>query len=126
MGSGSPGAGSMMPSAHPLPGFLTGLLAVRALSGLTWPKSPRGRACSRSCCRAWTAVPQRPWDTGEQVGEPEDTGAIDSMDPAWVLDGWWWGPSERELAEDEELREMLEVDGGTGAHRVTLGKGRDG
>jgi Domain of unknown function (DUF4253) len=49
----------------------------------------------------------RPWDTGEQVSEPEDTAAIDSMDPAEVLEGWWWAPSEDELAEDEELREML-------------------
>jgi Domain of unknown function (DUF4253) len=49
----------------------------------------------------------RPWDAGEQVGEPEDIGAVDSMDAAQVLDGWWWGPSEEELAEDEELREMF-------------------
>ena len=49
----------------------------------------------------------RPWDTGEQVGEPEDTGVIDSMDAAQVLDGHWWGPSEDELAEDEELRGMF-------------------
>jgi hypothetical protein len=49
----------------------------------------------------------RPWDTGEQVGEPEDIEAVDSMDPARVLEGWWPGPSEEELAADEELREMF-------------------
>jgi hypothetical protein len=49
----------------------------------------------------------RPWDTGEQVSEPEDTGAVDSMDAGQVLDGWWWGPSEEELAADDELREMF-------------------
>jgi hypothetical protein len=49
----------------------------------------------------------RPWDTGEQVSEPQDTQAIDGMDAAKVLDGWWWCPDEDELAEDEELREMF-------------------
>jgi hypothetical protein len=49
----------------------------------------------------------RPWDTGEAVSEPEDTSAIDRMDAAQVLNGWWWGPSENELAVDEELREMF-------------------
>src|SRR5215475_11132728 len=39
----------------------------------------------------------RPWDTGEQVGEPEDTAAIDRMDAAEVLEGWWWTVSEEEL-----------------------------
>jgi hypothetical protein len=53
--------------------------------------------------------PARPWDTGEQVGEPEDTEAIDRMDAAELLGGWWWAwaPPEEELAEDEELRQML-------------------
>ncbi len=45
-------------------------------------------------------------DTGE-VGDPEDTTAIDRMDVAEVLEGWWWAPSEDEFAEDEELREMF-------------------
>jgi hypothetical protein len=49
----------------------------------------------------------RPWDTGEQVSEPEDTRVIDSMDAARVLDGWWRGPGKEELAEDKELREMF-------------------
>jgi hypothetical protein len=49
----------------------------------------------------------RPWDTGEQVSEPEDTAAIDSMNAAEVLEGWWWAVSEDELAEDEDLREMF-------------------
>jgi len=49
----------------------------------------------------------RPWDTGEQVSEPEDTEAIDDMDAAQVLDDWWWDPGEDELAEDEELRAMF-------------------
>ena len=54
----------------------------------------------------------RPWDTGEQVSEPEDTAAIDRMDAAKVLEGWWWAVSEDELAEDEDLREMLAPFGG--------------
>jgi hypothetical protein len=54
----------------------------------------------------------RPWDTGEQVAEPEDTGAVESMDAGQVLDGWWWGPSDEELAEDEELRAMFAPFGG--------------
>jgi hypothetical protein len=41
---------------------------------------------------------------GEQVSEPEDTTAIDVMDVAQVLEGWWWAPDEGEFAEDEELR----------------------
>jgi len=49
----------------------------------------------------------RPWDTGEQISEPQDTAAIDAMDAAQVLEGWWWAPSEEELAEDEELGEEL-------------------
>jgi Domain of unknown function (DUF4253) len=49
----------------------------------------------------------RPWDTGEQVGDPEDATAIDGMDAAQVLEGWWWVPSEDEFGEDEELREMF-------------------
>ena len=49
----------------------------------------------------------RPWDTGEQVGDPEDTTALDGMNAAQVLEGWWWAPGEDELAEDEELREMF-------------------
>jgi Domain of unknown function (DUF4253) len=49
----------------------------------------------------------RPWDTGEQVSEPQDTAAIDAMDAAQVLEGWWWTLSEDELAQDEDLREML-------------------
>jgi hypothetical protein len=54
----------------------------------------------------------RPWDTGEQVSEPEDAAAIDRMDAAGVLDGGWWAVSEDELAEDEDLREMLAPFGG--------------
>jgi Domain of unknown function (DUF4253) len=51
----------------------------------------------------------RPWDTGEQVSEPEDTKVIDRMDAAQVLEDWWdaQAPDEGELAEDEELREMF-------------------
>jgi hypothetical protein len=48
----------------------------------------------------------RPWDTGEQVGEPEDAEGIDQMDIAHMLEGWWDFPS-GELAEDEELRGLL-------------------
>jgi len=54
----------------------------------------------------------RPWDTGEQGSEPEDTAAIDRMDAAEVLEGWWWAVSEDELAEDEDLRETLAPFGG--------------
>jgi hypothetical protein len=49
----------------------------------------------------------RPWDTGEQISEPEDTRVVDSMDAGQVLDGWWWGPSQEELAEDDDLRNMF-------------------
>ena len=52
----------------------------------------------------------RPWDTGEQVGDPEDTAAIDRMDAARLLEGWWGAPGEDELAEDpvvEDLRAMF-------------------
>jgi hypothetical protein len=48
----------------------------------------------------------RPWDTGEQVGEPEDAEDIDQMNIAYMLEGWWDFPS-GELAEDEELRGLL-------------------
>ena len=55
--------------------------------------------------------PVRPQETGErfdeQVSEPEDTAAIDRMDVAEVLEGWWWGPGADELAADEELRAMF-------------------
>jgi hypothetical protein len=51
--------------------------------------------------------PAGPCDIGEQVSEPEDTTAIDRMDAAAVLEGWWWAPSEDELAEDEQLRAMF-------------------
>jgi hypothetical protein len=50
---------------------------------------------------------ERPWDSGEADGEPEDTTAIDSMDAAQLLDHWWPGHSEEQLAEDEELREIF-------------------
>jgi hypothetical protein len=43
----------------------------------------------------------------QQVGEPEDTAAIDRMDAAEVLEGWWWAPNEDEFAEDDELRELF-------------------
>ena len=39
----------------------------------------------------------RPWDTGEKVSDPEDTTAIDRMDAAQVLEGWWRPPGEDEL-----------------------------
>jgi len=51
--------------------------------------------------------PAGPYDIEEQISEPEDTTAIDTMDAAQVLDGWWWAPDEAELAEDEELRAMF-------------------
>jgi hypothetical protein len=55
--------------------------------------------------------PVRPRETGErfdeQVSEPEHTAAIDRMDVAEVLEGWWWGPEVDELAADEELRAMF-------------------
>ncbi len=52
----------------------------------------------------------RPWDTGDKVSDPEDTTAIDRMDAAQVLEGWWRLPGEDELAEDpvvEDLRAMF-------------------
>jgi len=56
----------------------------------------------------------RPWDTGEQVSEPQDTTAIDRMDAAGVLEGWWDAqiPGQGEFAEDEDLREILAPFGG--------------
>jgi hypothetical protein len=42
-----------------------------------------------------------------QVSDPENTEAIGRMDAAQVLEGWWDNPTEDELAQDEELREML-------------------
>jgi len=48
--------------------------------------------------------PARTWETGEAVGEPEDTTAIDRMDAARVLEGRWGAPGENEFAEDEDLR----------------------
>jgi hypothetical protein len=50
---------------------------------------------------------ERPWDSGKSDGEPEDTSAIDGMDAAQLLDHWWPGPSEEQLVEDEEWREMF-------------------
>jgi hypothetical protein len=49
----------------------------------------------------------RPWGTGEQVSEPEDTGRIDRMDAARQLEGWWEFPGEDEIAENEDLRTMF-------------------
>jgi hypothetical protein len=49
----------------------------------------------------------RPWDSGEAGSDPDDTTGIDDRGAAQVLDGWWWGPSEEELAVDEDLREMF-------------------
>ena len=51
----------------------------------------------------------RPWDAGEQVSEPQDTAAIDTMDAAYELQ-WLWdtqAPSADELARDEDVREMF-------------------
>ena len=50
---------------------------------------------------------ERPWDSGEADGEPEDTSAIDGMDASQLLDDWWPSPSEKDLAEDEEWRETF-------------------
>jgi hypothetical protein len=46
----------------------------------------------------------RPWDTGEQIGEPEDTDAIDALDAGRLIAGWWENrvPGEDELAADPE------------------------
>lgn len=56
--------------------------------------------------------PGRPWGTpasdgDEVISTPLDTTAIDRLDAAQVLGGWWWGPSDEELAEDEDLRTMF-------------------
>jgi hypothetical protein len=49
----------------------------------------------------------RPWDTGEKVSDPEDTTAIDRMDAAQVLEGWWRPPGEDELADDPVVEDLL-------------------
>lgn len=46
------------------------------------------------------------------------TTAIDAMDVAQVLEGWWCAPDEDELAEDGELREMLVPFGARRRHGV--------
>ena len=51
--------------------------------------------------------PERPWDPGEAVREPEDAAAIDRTDADCVLEGRWGAPDENELAEDEDLRAMF-------------------
>ena len=48
----------------------------------------------------------RPWDNGEFI-EPQDTGSIDTIDVARLLEGWWWDVPEDEYERDEELRAML-------------------
>src|SRR5215471_3649146 len=107
-GCGSRGGSSALPAEYLSPGSATQTWGA-AWSGLLWQKSPPSRACSRSLLYGQVGGPLRPRETGErfdeQVSEPEDTAAIDTMDVAEVLDGWWWGPEEDELAEDEELRE---------------------
>jgi Domain of unknown function (DUF4253) len=56
-----------------------------------------------------TREPGRPWDTGEDIGDPENTTAIDRMDAARLLEDWWdiKVPTEDEFAEDEDLREII-------------------
>jgi hypothetical protein len=55
--------------------------------------------------------PGRPWgipgvDGDEVISDPLDTTAIDRLDAAAVLDGYWWY-DEQTFAEDEEFRAML-------------------
>ena len=55
--------------------------------------------------------PGRPWGTPESDGDevistPLDTTAVDRLDAAAILAGYWWADEET-LAEDEELRAIL-------------------
>ena len=88
----------------------SGLATGPFVSGLTWTDLAKESAESNlqpfllSGMDGGTA---RPWDTGEQVSEPEDTMAIGAMDLVQVLERWRWAPDKDEFAEDEKLREML-------------------
>jgi hypothetical protein len=58
-----------------------------------------------------TGPPGRPWGTPESdgdevIGTPLDTAAIDWLDAAGILAGYWWA-DEEEYAEDEEFRAIL-------------------
>jgi hypothetical protein len=50
--------------------------------------------------------PGRPWDAGE-FGERQDTAAIDGLDAAGLLAGWWWEVPDEEYESDADLRDLL-------------------
>jgi Domain of unknown function (DUF4253) len=55
--------------------------------------------------------PGRPWgplgsDRGEVIDTPLDTTAIDRLDAAAILAGYWWA-DEEDFAQDEDFRAML-------------------
>jgi len=113
-GLGMSYAGRQLRAASGVPVVWVGDKATGS-AGIIWAEVAKRSARSGLLPILLSGMPgdsARPWDTGEQVSEPEDTSAIDGMDAAEVLKGWWWAVGEDELAKDEDVREMLAPFGG--------------
>lgn len=85
-------------------------ISDRAVSGLAWSLLTDRAAESGLqpfLLSGMDGGTERPWDTGEQVTEPADAADTSGGDALRVLERWWTGPTEDEVAGDDDLRAML-------------------